>query len=112
MIMSKDKEWSAVAALLKEINKLRERVEMLEIYTWAYMARWAPRASDVIWYRWSYEDIWPRPNLDRTNEVITLNAPQNRIGVNDSNDTIPLADVRITDDWYTRTATYCASSHI
>jgi len=57
-------EQSAVATLLDEINRLRERVEALEIYTWAYMARWMPRTSDVICYRWDYGDIWPRPSLD------------------------------------------------
>lgn len=108
--MPKDKEWSAVAALLNEINELRKRVEELEICMWPYMNRWMYRVSDVIWYRWSYENIWPRPSLDRTNEVITINAPQ--INAGDVNDTIPLADVRITDDWYTRTATYCTRSYI
>lgn len=103
-----NKEWSAVATLLNEINRLRERVDVLESWLWV----WRPRTSDVIWYRWVYEDIWPRPSLDRTNEVITINTPQNRVNVRDGNDTIPLADVRITDDWYTRTATYCTSSHI
>lgn len=106
--MPKDKEWSAVEALLNEINRLRERIEALEIYTWAYMTRWTP----VVWYGRSYEDLWLRPNLDRANEVITLNAPQNRINAGDVNDTVPLADVRITDDWYTRTAAYCTRSHI
>lgn len=39
LIMPKDKEWSAVAVLLNEINKLRERVERLEnnsTYYWRY----------------------------------------------------------------------------
>lgn len=88
--MPKDKEWSAVATLLNEINRLRERVDVLESWLW----------------------IWrPRPSFDRTNEVITTNVPPYRIDVRDGNDTIPLADVRITDDWYTRTATYCWTTY-
>lgn len=66
-----NKEWSAVATLLNEINKLRKRIEALEIYTWAYMTRWTP----VVWYEWRYEDLWPRPNLDWIPEWIDTNQP-------------------------------------
>ena len=39
LIMPKDKEWSAVAMLLSEINRLKDRVERLEnnsTYRWRY----------------------------------------------------------------------------
>jgi len=55
--MPENKEWSAVTALLNEINELKERVKTLEMYTWVYMTRWMDRTSDAIWYSWSYTSL-------------------------------------------------------
>ena len=98
--MPEDKEWSAVAALLNEINKLKERVEALEIYTWAYMTRWVYRTSDVIWYRWSYENIWPRPSLDWDIDDTIYTTTSDNI-------TIPLTWI----GWHYGWTAYCTSSH-
>lgn len=69
--MPKDKEWSAVSALLEEINRLRERVDVLEKLLWVWTINTARRWSytslndypsigqsirDVVSYRWNYED--------------------------------------------------------
>lgn len=69
--MPKDKEWSAVTALLDEINRLRERVDILEKLLWVWTINTARRWSytslndypsigqsirDVVSYRWNYED--------------------------------------------------------
>lgn len=117
--MPEDKEWSAVTALLNEINKLRERVEALEIYTWAYMTRWINRTD--IWYRWSWGNLWPRPSIDWTPEWIGTDVPVDESPISlrnaamyrddtiyattDDNITIPLTWI----GWHY--ATYCASSH-
>lgn len=85
--MPKDKEWSAVAALLNEINKLRERVEFLERLIIPSHSVWISQREQI------------------------YDAPQYFYSTNTNTDTVPLADVRITDDWYTRTATYCWTYH-
>ena len=85
--MPKDKEWSAVATLLNEINILRERVDVLESWLWM----WRQRTSDVIWYRWSYGDIWPRPSLDWIPEWIDTNQP-----IAETN--IPIRNVTVSRD--------------
>lgn len=82
--MSKDKEWSAVEALLNEINKLRERVEFLERLIIPSHSVWISQREQI------------------------YDVPHYYYSTNTNTDTVPLADVRIIDDWY---STYCASSH-
>lgn len=98
--MPEDKEWSAVAALLNEINSLRQRIDALEMYLWIWRTNttrcWSytnltdtipiRTARDVIPYRYNYED-------------------DNIYAVTDDNITIPLTWI----GWHY--GTYCASSH-
>ena len=68
-----NKEWSAVATLLDEINSLKIRVKTLEECFWIWRTesitatRWSytnltdaipirPSVRDVVSYRWNYED--------------------------------------------------------
>lgn len=114
--MPKDKEWSAVATLLNEINILRERVDVLESWLWM----WRPRTSDVIWYRTPREQIigineaipeW----IDTNQPIAETNIPIRNVTVSrddtiyattNNNVTIPLTWI----GWHYGTA-YCASSN-
>lgn len=117
--MPKDKEWSAVAALLNQINELKERIETLEIYTWAYMTRWIDRTSDAIWYRTPRERITTGiPEWIDTNQPIAENnIPYRNVTMSgdgimyattDDNITIPLTWI----SWHYGWTAYCTSSHI
>jgi len=120
---SKKEEWSAVATLLNEINRLRERIDVLESWLWV----WRPRTSDVIWYRWSYGDIWPRPSLDWIPEwtdttqpiaenpipirdVVTTYRDNTIYAVTNDNVTVPIFTTN-TWDVEPRTVTSCRSAY-
>lgn len=92
--MPEDKEWSAVAALLDEINSLKQRVDTLEAWLWVTHPRTAREAEDAYRYR-----IWATPTRIPANEPM--------YAVTNDNITIPLTST----SWYYGATTYCTSSH-
>lgn len=118
--MPKDKEWSAVVALLGEINKLKERIETLEIYTWAYMTRWIDRRPVNVWY-WTHRDRvgineaipeWTDTNVPIAESPIpirniTVSRNDTIYATTDDNITIPLTWI----SWHYGWTAYRASSH-
>lgn len=108
LIMLKDKEWSAVAALLNQINELKERVDTLENWLWM----WRPRTSTVIWYTRHSLD-WIPEWVDTSQPIAENNIPIRNVTVS-RNDTIYATTNDITIpltwiNWHYGWATYCTS---
>lgn len=112
--MPKDKEWSAVLVLLNQINELKERIEALEIYTWAYMTRWIDRRPVNVWY-WTHRDRvgineaipeWTDTNVPITESPIPI---RNVTVSRDTNDNITIPLIWI--GWHYGWTAYRASSH-